>query len=98
MLFHRLIYEEAVFDLVDEAADALLPIILHERRAFENLASSLITTASNEPRSAELVQTAFVGLTTANNLSEGVDRMNKRRFRRNLADFLVVARGVLRRR
>lgn len=98
VLFHRLIYEEAVFDLVDEAADALLPIILHERRAFENLASSLVTTASNEPRSAELVQNAFVGLTTANNLSEGVDRMNKRRFRRNLADFLVVARGVLRRR
>jgi hypothetical protein len=98
VLFHRLIYEEAVFDLVDEAADALLPIILYERPAFQNMASSLVATASNEARGAELVQNAFISLTTANNLSEGVDRMNKRRFRRNLADFLVVARGVLRRR
>lgn len=98
LLFQRLVYEEAVFDLVDEAADALLPIILHERQAFETLASSFLAAVADEPQSVTLVQNAFVALTSANNLTEGVDRINKRRFRRNLADFLVVARGVLRRR
>ena len=98
LLLQRLVYEEAVFDLVDEAADALLPIILSERQAFESVASSLLAAVSDEPRSVSLVQNAFVALTSANGLTEGVDRINKRRFRRNLADFLVVARGVLRRR
>ena len=98
LLFHRLVYEEAVFNLVDEAADALLPIILHERPAFQNLASAFISAVADEPRSVDLLQNAFVALTSANGLAEGVDRVNKRRFRRNLADFLTVARGVLRTR
>jgi hypothetical protein len=97
LLLQRLIYEEAVFDLVDEAADALLPIILYERQAFETIAASLVAAVAADPRSMELVQNAFVALTSANGLTAGVDRMNKRRFRRNLADFLTIIRGVIRR-
>lgn len=97
LLLQRLIYEEAVFDLVDEAADALLPIILYERQAFETIAASLVAAVAADPRSTELVQNAFVALTSANGLTAGVDRMNKRRFRRNLADFLTIIRGVIRR-
>lgn len=96
VLFQRLVFEEAVFDLVDEAADALLPIILYERQAYESLAQTLMASVSADARSVELMSNAFTQLTSANGLTQGVDRMNKRRFRRNLAEFLTVTRGVVR--
>jgi len=96
LLFQRLVFEEAVFDLVDEAADALLPIIVYERQAYEALAQTLIASVGDDARARELLSNAFVRLTSANGLTEGVDRTNKRRFRRNLCEFLTVARGVVR--
>jgi hypothetical protein len=98
VLLQRLIYEEAVFDLVDEAADALLPIIMYERQAFESIANAIASSVATEPRASELVRNAFVALMSANGLTSGVDRMNKRRFRRNLGDFLTLIRGLVRRR
>ncbi|KAJ7978174.1 Exportin-4 [Quillaja saponaria] len=94
-LLQLLLFEDYSSDLISTAADALLPLILCEQGLYQKLGSELIerqTDATLRSRLANALQT----LTSANQLSSSLDRINYQRFRKNLNNFLIEVRGFLR--
>ena len=83
-------------DLVDAAADALLPLMLVERTAFEGVAGELLATLEGDAGARNHVMGALRELTAGNGLRDRVDRANKRRFRRNVSTFLTETRSFVR--
>ncbi|KAK4273593.1 hypothetical protein QN277_021966 [Acacia crassicarpa] len=94
-LLQLLLFEDYSSDLISAAADALLPLILCEQSLYQRLANELIERQSN-PRLKSRLANALHTLTSANQLSSSVDRMNYQRFRKNLNNFLIEVRGFLR--
>ena len=92
----RMIFEDAGMDLVDAAADALLPLMLVERAAFEGVAGELLAKLEGDAGAQARVMGALRELTTGNGLTDRVDRANKRRFRRNMSTFLTETRSFVR--
>lgn len=92
----RMIFEDAGMDLVDAAADALLPLMLVERAAFEGVAGELLAKLEGDAGAQARVAGALRELTTGNGLTDRVDRANKRRFRRNMSTFLTETRSFVR--
>ena len=92
----RMIFEDAGMDLVDAAADALLPLMLVERAAFEGVAGELLAKLEGDAGAQARVVGALRELTTGNGLTDRVDRANKRRFRRNMSTFLTETRSFVR--
>jgi len=82
--------------IVDEAADALLPLLQIENACFQSLGQETFEAAEKKGRRGIVVRGALEQLTTARGLNAEVDRMNKRRFRRNLSDFVERVRAVVR--
>ncbi|KAL6581172.1 hypothetical protein OROMI_007095 [Orobanche minor] len=88
-------YRSALTDLVNSAADALLPLILCEQTVYQHLANELIEAQVN-PMFRSRLANALQSLITSNNLSSTLDRINYQRFRKNLHNFLMEVRGFLR--
>ncbi|KAG6402179.1 hypothetical protein SASPL_139054 [Salvia splendens] len=82
-------------DLVGPAADALLPLILCEQSTYQSLANELIE-RQRIPTFRSRLTNAIQALTTSNNLSTTLDRLNHQKFRKNLHSFLIEVRGFLR--
>ena len=82
--------------IVDEAADALLPLLQIENACFMSLGEETFEAAEKKGGRGVVVREALGQLTTARGLNAEVDRMNKRRFRRNLSEFVERVRGVVR--
>jgi hypothetical protein len=82
--------------IVDEAADALLPLLQIENACFMSLGEETFEAAEKKGGRGVVVREALGQLTTARGLNAEVDRMNKRRFRRNLGEFVERVRGVVR--
>ena len=95
-VLRRMIFEDASMDLVDAAADALLPLMLVERTAFEGVAGELLATLEGDAGARNHVMGALRELTAGNGLTDRVDRANKRRFRRNVSTFLTETRSFVR--
>jgi hypothetical protein len=96
LVLNRLIFEDASMDLVESAADALLPLMMCERGAFEATARELLAGLAGNAGAQQHVAAALHALTTANGLTGQVDRANRRRFRRNMAKFLTETRSFVR--
>ena len=96
VVLNRLIFEDASMDLVEAAADALLPLMMCERGAFERTAQELLAGLSGNAGAQQHVAGSLHALTTANGLTDKVDRANRRRFRRNMSKFLMETRGFVR--
>ncbi|XP_073305923.1 uncharacterized protein [Primulina huaijiensis] len=94
-LLQLLLFEDYSADLVGSAADALLPLILCKQNVYQNLANELLERQATQTFKARLA-TAFQSLTSSNNLSLTLDRVNYQRFRKNLHSFLIEVRGFLR--
>ena len=94
---NRLLFEDASASLAEPAADALLPLILTERHAFERVANDLIVSLAGDARAQSAVRDAIRDLTAAGGLTDRVDRANRRRFRRNVSTFVLEARAFVRR-
>jgi hypothetical protein len=84
-------------DLVSTAADALFPLILCEPNLYQGLGNELIEKQAN-PNFKTRLANALQVLTTSNQLSSSLDRLNYQRFRKNLNNFLVEVRGFLKTR
>jgi len=69
---------------VESAADALLPLMMCERDAFQRTAQELLAGLAGNAGAQQHVAGALHTLTTANGLTDKVDRANRRRFRRNM--------------
>jgi len=82
--------------IVDEAADALLPLLQIENACFVSLGEETFEAAEKKGGRGVVVREALGQLTTARGLNAEVDRMNKRRFRRNLGEFVERVRAVVR--
>ena len=82
--------------IVDEAADALLPLLQVENACFASLGEETFEAAEKKNSRGAVVHDALMQLTTARGLNAEVDRMNKRRFRRNLTEFVERVRAVVR--
>ncbi|KAL5566868.1 hypothetical protein UlMin_030032 [Ulmus minor] len=93
-LLQLLLFEDYSPDLVGGAADALLPIILCEQGLYQMLGNELIEKQSNPTLKSRLVG-ALHSLTSANQLSNTLDRKNFQIFRKNLSSFLIDVRGFL---
>ncbi|TKY61337.1 Exportin-4 protein [Spatholobus suberectus] len=94
-LLQLLLYEDYSSDLISVAADALLPLILCEQGLYQRLGNELIERQANPTLRSRLAN-ALHTLTSANQLSSSLDRINYQRFRKNLNSFLVEVRGFLR--
>ncbi|XP_054800845.1 uncharacterized protein LOC129304991 isoform X2 [Prosopis cineraria] len=94
-LLQLLLFEDYSCDLVSAAADALLPLILCEQGLYQRLGNDLIERQS-DPRLRSRLANALHTLTSANQLSSSLDRINYQRFRKNLNSFLIEVRGFLR--
>ncbi|KAG2273108.1 hypothetical protein Bca52824_067663 [Brassica carinata] len=81
-------------DLVSTAADALFPLILCEPNLYQGLGNELIEKQGN-PNFKTRLANALQVLTTSNQLSSSLDRLNYQRFRKNLNNFLIEVRGFL---
>ncbi|KAJ1413845.1 CRM1 C-terminal domain [Sesbania bispinosa] len=94
-LLQLLLFEDYSSDLISVAADALLPLILCEQGLYQRLGNELIERQANPTLRSRLTN-ALHTLTSANQLSSSLDRINYQRFRKNLNIFLVEVRGFLR--
>ncbi|KAL9413689.1 hypothetical protein AB3S75_042222 [Citrus x aurantiifolia] len=94
-LLQLLLFEDYSPDMVGTAADALFPLILCEPRLYQRLGSELIERQANPPFKSRLAN-ALQSLTSSNQLSSTLDRVNYQRFRKNLTNFLIEVRGFLR--
>ena len=93
---NRLLFEDASVSLAEPAADALLPLILSERSAFERVANDLIVSLAGDERAQRAVSDAIRDLTADGGLTDRVDRANRRRFRRNVSAFVLETRAFVR--
>ncbi|KAL2942733.1 Exportin-4 [Bienertia sinuspersici] len=94
-LLQLLMFEDYSTDLVSAAADALLPLILCEQGLYQRLCNELIE-KQTDPAFKTRLASAFHALTSSNQLSSTLDRINYQRFRKNLLNFLIEVRGFLR--
>ncbi|KAL1350471.1 hypothetical protein HN51_014532 [Arachis hypogaea] len=94
-LLQLLLFEDYSSDLTSVAADALLPLILCEQSLYQKLGNDLIERQTNPTLRSRLAN-ALHTLTSANQLSSSLDRINSQRFRKNLSSFLIEVRGFLR--
>ncbi|RDX59766.1 Exportin-4, partial [Mucuna pruriens] len=94
-LLQLLLFEDYSSDLISVAADALLPLILCQQGLYQRLGNELIERQTNPTLRSRLAN-ALHTLTSANQLSSSLDRINYQRFRKNLNNFLVEVRGFLR--
>ncbi|KAL3681977.1 hypothetical protein R1sor_024933 [Riccia sorocarpa] len=92
-----LLFEDYSNELVEPAADALLPLILCNTAFYQKLAQELLEGQQNAVLQSRLA-TAFHVLLNSNQVSSSLDRHNRRRFRENLYSFLSDVRGFLRTR
>ncbi|CAM6129712.1 unnamed protein product [Calypogeia fissa] len=92
-----LLFEDYSNELVEPAADALLPLILCSTALYQKLAQELLDGQQNALLQSRLA-TAFHVLLNSNHVSSSLDRNNRRRFRENLYAFLSEVRGFLRTR
>ncbi|KAK9735232.1 hypothetical protein RND81_04G192400 [Saponaria officinalis] len=94
-LLQLLLFEDYSTELVSSAADAVLPLILCEQNLYQQLCNELIE-KQTDPTLKTRLANALHTLTSANQLSTALDRINYQRFRKNLLNFLVEVRGFLR--
>ncbi|XP_021863776.1 uncharacterized protein [Spinacia oleracea] len=94
-LLQLLLFEDYSTDLVSAAADALFPLILCGPDLYQRLCSELIEKQTNPTFKTRLAN-ALHALTSSNQLSSTLDRINHKRFRQNLLKFLIEVRGFLR--
>ncbi|XP_057961919.1 uncharacterized protein LOC131153553 isoform X2 [Malania oleifera] len=94
-LLQLLLFEDYSIDLISSAADALLPLILCEQGLYQRLGNELIERQTN-PTLRSRLASALQSLTSSNQLTSTLDRMNYQRFRKNLTNFLIEVRGFLR--
>ncbi|EFJ35002.1 hypothetical protein SELMODRAFT_406082 [Selaginella moellendorffii] len=97
LLMHFLLFEDYSNDLVEPAADALLPLILCNTALFEKLKQELVQ-RHQDVVSQERVSTAFHSLSKGIEITSTIDRSIRRKFRSNLFVFLNDLRGFLRTR
>lgn len=94
-LLQLLLFEDYSTDLVGIAADALFPLILCEQGVYQRLGQELADSQANPTLKSRLVN-ALQSLTSSNRLSPTLDRINYKRFRKNLHSFLIEVHGFLR--
>ncbi|XP_026401021.1 exportin-4-like [Papaver somniferum] len=94
-LLQLLLFEDYSTELVSAAADALLPLILCEQGVYQRLGNELIERQSN-PALISRLSNALQALTSSNQLSSSLDRINYQKFRKNVYNFLIEVRGFLR--
>ncbi|CAM8925883.1 unnamed protein product [Rhodiola kirilowii] len=94
-LLQLLLFEDYSSDLVSSAADALLPLILCEQSQYQRLCNELIERQVNPTFKSRLAN-AFQSLTSSNQLTSNLDRVNYQNFRKNVQRFLIDVRGFLR--
>ncbi|KAG0575366.1 hypothetical protein KC19_VG340300 [Ceratodon purpureus] len=92
-----LLFDDYSNELVEPAADALLPLVLCNTALYQRLALELLKGQHNALLQSRLA-TAFHVLLNANQVTSSLDRQNRRRFRENLYAFLSDVRGFLRTR
>ncbi|KAG9445689.1 hypothetical protein H6P81_011817 [Aristolochia fimbriata] len=94
-LLNLLLFEDYSNDLVGSAADALLSLILCEQSLYQRLGQELLE-RQEDPAVKLRLRNALEALTSSNQLSLSLDRINFQKFRKNLENFLIEARGFLR--
>ncbi|KAK9140443.1 hypothetical protein Scep_010124 [Stephania cephalantha] len=93
-LLQLLLFRDYSFELISSAADALLPLILCEKDLYEKFGQELIEKQPTPELKLRLAN-ALQALTGSNQVSSSLDRINYKRFRKNLQDFLIEVRGFL---
>ncbi|CAA6673264.1 unnamed protein product [Spirodela intermedia] len=95
LLLHLILFEDFSMELAGSAADALLPLVLCEQDLYQRLVQELIERLPN-PSLKPRLALALQSLTSSNQLSASLDRVNRQRFRKNLSKLLVDVSGFLR--
>ena len=84
-------------ELVEAAADALLPMILLEPGSYQAIGEELLQGQKDEQARAALLR-ALNHLMAGGGVTGSLDRKNKKRFRANLHHFVGDVKGLLRKR
>ena len=102
-LCRRLLLEDTPLDLVELAADALLPLLMSEPATYQALAASLAA-AQLDPAAQQRVAGALAGVLAGQQLQGAPGgtpdrgRANKRLFRQALSSMVTDVRGLVRMR
>lgn len=94
VVLRRLLFEECKRDFAEQAADALLPMIMCEPGGYSRTGHGLLAGQTDDASRGRVAE-ALTTLMTANGLTQSCDRVNMRRFRRNLHAFLANVRGLV---
>lgn len=94
-LLHLLLFEDYSSDILEPAANALLPLILCEQALYQKLGQELLTGQSDAEMQNRLAS-ALHTLLSNNGVGTTLDRANRRKFRQNLQAFLTDVRSFLR--
>ncbi|KAK9812956.1 hypothetical protein WJX72_006385 [[Myrmecia] bisecta] len=95
VVMRRLLLEEYGRDVVEHAADALLPLILAYPSAYQHIGESLLAGQQDANMRTTLTR-ALTELMSTNGVIQSTDRTNRKRFRMNLGKFVTDARSVVR--
>ena len=98
-LIKNLIFDDCPAELIDCAADVILPMLLSDPEGFQTCGQSLLASMSQfDPAARDKVIAALNMVIHPDVTNASLERQNRRKFRQTLHDFFVVTRGVLRTR
>lgn len=93
-MFQRILFEESSAALNEQAADALLPLLIVEPGVLERVGASLTGRVAADTAAQGKVVAALQGLMAGLPLRD--DRATRRLFRKKLGEFLPVVRSLIR--
>jgi hypothetical protein len=95
VVLNLIIFNEMSPDLIEPAANALLPLIASDQGNYMTLVNSLLM-KQGDAVIRERLAVAFNNLMTDNGITLGLDRNNRKQFIKNAKSFIVGVRGFMR--
>lgn len=95
-VFSLLLFEAFSDDMVEAAAEALLPLILWDEDKFKQMVNKLVQGESGSPERQQRLLAAFSVLFEGVNPQEKTSRANEKKFLENLEKFLLTVRTFMR--
>jgi len=89
-----LLFGDFTADIIETASEALLPLILSERKNYSEMVQQIVNQQADSALKQRLGN-AFNELTTKGNVSLSLDRKSISQFKKNLEEFLSNVKSFL---
>ncbi|GBG28089.1 Exportin-4 [Hondaea fermentalgiana] len=96
-VFNFIVFQTFDSSLLNPAANAMFALIASEQESFGPMVEGIIA-SQEDPAMRERLSRAFTGLVQNNDVQLRFDRINRRRFQKNVVDFVNQVRGFMRKK